>query len=115
MEVIQHSLFEPAATPVSSRLGRAVLAACREVYGCPPAIYPWIGGSSSTWFYVSRGTPAALPPGVGYSGSRIHAPNEHIRLDDARRAIKAFAATMMLFPEIAERADGTPAPIRRRR
>jgi acetylornithine deacetylase/succinyl-diaminopimelate desuccinylase-like protein len=34
---------------------------------------------------------------VGYSGSLIHAPNEHIRLDDARRAIKAFAALMLLW------------------
>jgi acetylornithine deacetylase/succinyl-diaminopimelate desuccinylase-like protein len=56
-----------------------------------------MGGSSSTFFYTSRGTPAALPPGVGYSGSLIHAPNEHIRLEDARRAIKAFAALMLLW------------------
>ncbi len=98
IEVIKHSVFEPGATPISSRIGQASLAACREVYGRPPAIFPWMGGSSSTWFYTSHGTPALLPPGVGYSGSRIHAPNEHIRLDDARRAIKAFAALMMLFP-----------------
>jgi acetylornithine deacetylase/succinyl-diaminopimelate desuccinylase-like protein len=97
IEVIQHSTFEPAASPVSSRVGQALLAACREVYGRDPAVFPWMGGSSSTWFYTSRGTPAALPPGVGYSGSLIHAPNEHIRLDDARRAVKAFAAMMMLF------------------
>jgi len=39
----------------------------------------------------------AKPSGVGYTGSRVHAPNEHIRLDDARRAVKVFAALMMLF------------------
>jgi acetylornithine deacetylase/succinyl-diaminopimelate desuccinylase-like protein len=102
VEVIQHSTFEPGASPLSSRLARSVVAACREVYGRPPAMAPWVGGSSSTWFYTRQGTPAALPPGVGYTGSRIHAPNEHIRLDDARRAIKAFAAMMMLFPETPE-------------
>ncbi len=106
LEVIEHSIFEPGASPISSRLGQAVLAACREVYGRPAAVLPWMGGSSSTWFYTSCGTPAALPPGVGYVGSRIHAPNEHIRLDDARRAIKAFAATMMLFPRAAPGRDG---------
>ena len=73
------------------------MAACQDVYGRSPAVFPWMGGSSSTFFYTSRGTPAALPPGVGYSGSLIHAPNEHIRLEDARRAIKAFAALMMLW------------------
>jgi hypothetical protein len=45
----------------------------------------------------SRGTPVAQPSGVGYTGSRLHAPDEHIRLDDARRAVKRFAAPMMLF------------------
>jgi acetylornithine deacetylase/succinyl-diaminopimelate desuccinylase-like protein len=98
VQVLPHSIFEPGASPITSRLGQATLAACREVYGRAPAVYPWMGGSSSTWFYTSRGTPALLPPGVGYSGSRIHAPNEHIRLADARKAIKAFAALMLLFP-----------------
>lgn len=97
VEVIPHSTFEPGASPVASRVGRALEAACREVYGRAPAVFPWAGGSSSTWFYTRRGTPAALPPGVGYSGSLIHAPNEHIRLADARRAVKAFAALMMHF------------------
>ena len=69
-----------------------------------------MGGSSSTFFYTSRGTPAALPPGVGYSGSLIHAPNEHIRLDDARQAIKAFAALMLLWGSEAP----APAGARRR-
>jgi len=115
IQVIEHSIFEPGATPVSSRIGQAVVAACREIYGRGPEVYPWVGGSSSTWFYTSRRTPAALPPGVGYTGSRIHAPNEHIRLDDARRAIKAFAAMMMLFPQTEEKADGRTARGKRRR
>src|SRR5262245_37154338 len=97
IEVIQHSTFEPGASPVTSPIGQALMAACQDVYGRPPAVFPWMGGSSSTWFYTNRGTPAALPPGVGYSGSLIHAPNEHIRLEDARRAIKAFAALMLLW------------------
>ena len=97
IEVIQHSTFEPGASPVSSPIGQALMTACQDVYGRPPAVFPWMGGSSSTFFYTSRGTPAALPPGVGYSGSLIHAPNEHIRLEDARRAIKAFAALMLLW------------------
>jgi len=95
--VIQHSTFEPGASPATSPIGQALMAACQDVYGRPPAVFPWMGGSSSTFFYTSRGTPAALPPGVGYSGSLIHAPNEHIRLEDARRAIKAFAALMLLW------------------
>jgi len=115
LEVMVHSMFEPGATSISSGIGQAVLGACQDVYGREPAVFPWMGGSSSTWFYTSRGTPAALPPGVGYSGSRIHAPNEHIRLDDARRAIKAFAALMLRFGAVARRpAAATGAQAARR-
>ena len=99
LDVRQHSVFEPGSTPVASRIGRATIAAVKDVYGREPEVFPWMGGSSSTFFYTSRGTPSVLPPGVGYSGSRIHAPNEHIRLDDARRAIKSFAGMMMMFPQ----------------
>ncbi|HEX9339940.1 MAG TPA: hypothetical protein VF992_02040 [Thermoplasmata archaeon] len=42
-----------------------------------------------------EGTPAPHPPGVGYEGSLAHAPNEHIRLDDARRAMKAAAGMIL--------------------
>ena len=116
LEVIQHSTFEPGASPVSSAIGQTLIAACRDVYGRPPAVFPWMGGSSSTWFYTSRGTPAALPPGVGYSGSLIHAPNEHIRLDDARRAIKAFASLILLWPQAsAGQRSAARSGARRRR
>jgi acetylornithine deacetylase/succinyl-diaminopimelate desuccinylase-like protein len=89
--------FEPGASPIGSRIGQAALAACRDVYGRPPGVFPWSPGSSTTWFYTRRGTPVAKPSGVGYTGSRVHAPNEHIRLPDARRALKVFAGLMMLF------------------
>ncbi|MFQ5837653.1 MAG: M20/M25/M40 family metallo-hydrolase [Thermoplasmata archaeon] len=89
--------FEPAGTPLSSRIGQALLVACREVYGREPNIFPWSPGSSSTWYYTSVGTPSAAAPGVGYTGSKVHAPNEHIRVEDARKAVKATAAMMLAF------------------
>jgi acetylornithine deacetylase/succinyl-diaminopimelate desuccinylase-like protein len=98
VEVAELGVFEPGASPLSSRIGQATLAACQDVYRRPPGIFPWSPGSSTTWFYTSRGTPVAKPSGVGYTGSRVHAPNEHIRLADARQAVKLFAALMLLFP-----------------
>ncbi len=97
VKVTDHGSFEPAATPLVSSLGQALLAGFRQAYGTDPNIFPWSMGSSSTWYYTSRGTPAGAAPGVGYAGSQVHAPNEHIRLEDARRSIKAVAATMMAF------------------
>jgi len=99
LEVIPRSAFEPGATPVSAPIGQAAIAACQEVYGRAPGVFPWAPGSSTTGYYTSRGTPVVKLPGVAYVGSRVHAPNEHIRLDDARRAIQLAAAMMLRFPE----------------
>ena len=95
VKVDKHSVFEPASSSIRERLPQAILAAVREVYGTEPNVFPWSAGSSTTWYFTRMGTPAPHPPGVGYTGSRAHAPNEHIRLDDARRAIKSMAGMIM--------------------
>jgi acetylornithine deacetylase/succinyl-diaminopimelate desuccinylase-like protein len=95
VRVEKHSVFEPAACSISERLPQAILAATREVYGTEPNVFPWSYGSSTTWYFTRLGTPAPHPPGVGYQGSRAHAPNEQIRLEDARRAMKTAAGMLM--------------------
>ncbi len=97
VEVIPHSTFEPGATPVTAPIAQAAIAACREVYGREPGVFPWAPGSSTTGFYTGCGTPVVKLPGVGYVGSRAHAPDEHIRLDDACHAAQLAAATMLEF------------------
>lgn len=97
VEVVSLGTFEPGATPIGSHIGQTLIKACHEVYGRDPQVMPWLWGSSSTWYFTRVGTPAAIGPGVGYAGSKYHAPNEHIRLEDARRGTKAWAATIMLF------------------
>jgi acetylornithine deacetylase/succinyl-diaminopimelate desuccinylase-like protein len=95
VRVVKDSIFEPAASSISERLPQAILAATREVYGTEPNVFPWSYGSSTTWYFTRMGTPAPHPPGVGYQGSRAHAPNEQIRLEDARRSMKAAAGMLM--------------------
>jgi acetylornithine deacetylase/succinyl-diaminopimelate desuccinylase-like protein len=95
VEVRKDSIFEPAASSISERLPQAILAATREVYGTEPNVFPWSYGSSTTWYFTRMGTPAPHPPGVGYQGSRAHAPNEQIRLEDARRSMKTAAGMLM--------------------
>lgn len=96
--VEKHSAFEPGASPVTSRIAQAILAATKQVYGREPNVFPWMAGSSTTWYFTRVGSPAVGGPGVGWTGQRIHAPNENIRLADARNAIKATAA---MFAEFA--------------
>ncbi|TLZ60280.1 MAG: M20/M25/M40 family metallo-hydrolase [Methanobacteriota archaeon] len=95
VSVDKHSTFEPASSSIRERLPQAILAAVREVYRTEPLVYPWSAGSSTTWYFTRVGTPSPHPPGVGYDGSRAHAPNENIRLADARQSMKAIAATIM--------------------
>ena len=95
VSVEKHSTFEPASSSIRERLPQAILAAVREVYRTEPLVYPWSAGSSTTWYFTRVGTPSPHPPGVGYDGSRAHAPNENIRLTDARQSMKAIAATIM--------------------
>ncbi len=97
VRVEKHSVFEPAASPVTSNISKAIIAATKEVYGKPPNILPWMSGSSTTWYFTRVGTPAVGGPGVGWTGERIHAPNENIRLLDARNAIKTTAAMILNF------------------
>lgn len=97
VEVEKLGAFEPASTPVTSPLAEAFLGSIRTVYDSEPNVFPWSLGSSSTWYYTEAGTPAGATVGVGYAGSQVHAPNEHIRLEDARRAIKALAALFLGF------------------
>jgi acetylornithine deacetylase/succinyl-diaminopimelate desuccinylase-like protein len=93
--VEKDSTFEPAACDISERLPQAILTATREVYGMEPDVFPWSYGSSTTWYFTRAGTPAPHGPGVGYQGSRAHAPNEQIRLADAGRSMKATAGMLM--------------------
>ena len=95
--VEKHSVFEPGATPASAPIAQAIVAATKHAYGREPSVFPWMAGSSTTWYFTRVGTPAVGGPGVGWTGQRIHAPNENIRLADARNAIKATAAMILEF------------------
>jgi acetylornithine deacetylase/succinyl-diaminopimelate desuccinylase-like protein len=106
IEVTAYDGFEPAATSPDAPIATATRDAAREVYGVEPNVVPWSLGSSTTAFFTRVGTPALEPPGVGHAGSRAHAPNENIRLDDAPLALKAFAS---LLVRLGSAPDAHPA------
>jgi acetylornithine deacetylase/succinyl-diaminopimelate desuccinylase-like protein len=79
-----------------------IVAACqtavREVYGHEAVLIPLSAGSGPMYpLTTALGIPTVMA-GVTYPGSRAHAPDENIRLDDyfegihfIRRLIEAFA------------------------
>jgi acetylornithine deacetylase/succinyl-diaminopimelate desuccinylase-like protein len=76
----------------------ACLAAVREVYGHEPVMIPLSAGSGPMYpLTTALGIPTVMA-GITHPGSRAHAPDENIRLDDyfegihfIRQLIETFA------------------------
>lgn len=54
----------------------------REVYGQEPAVIPLVGGSGPIHPFVVGLRQPVVTCGCGYPGSKVHAPNENLRLGD---------------------------------
>jgi acetylornithine deacetylase/succinyl-diaminopimelate desuccinylase-like protein len=98
VEVVPLNGEHPAASPVDASIVTACEAAVREVYGHLPVLIPLSAGSGPMYpLTTALGIPTVMA-GVTYPGSRAHAPDENIRLDDyfegiqfVRHLIEAFA------------------------
>lgn len=95
IEVVKVANYEPSKTSAENPFAKLVINTAREVYGMEPVVRPLSPGSSpvytiQNWMRIS----VASGGGVGYAQSRIHSPNENVRLDDYMRSIK-FTATLM--------------------
>jgi len=89
----------PARTPVSDPLVGVVRRAVVDVYGREPFIVPTMAGTGPLYpFVATLGLPTA-DIGIGYPDTRIHAPDENIRVEDFRNGTKAVAALLQRFGE----------------
>lgn len=98
--VIKHSAYEAAKTPVNDPFVTRVVKTAKRIYGLKPVIWPTAAGTGP--LYVIRnwlGIPVVSAGGAGYPGSRIHAPNENIRLKDYIRSIKYMVALINSYEE----------------
>ncbi len=71
-----------------SAIARAATAAARPLYGEPVVSPSFAGSGPMDSIGEDLGIPIAAAGGVGYTGTRAHAPNENIRIDDYIRGIK---------------------------
>jgi acetylornithine deacetylase/succinyl-diaminopimelate desuccinylase-like protein len=82
IEIVRLAAEHTAASPPDAAVVRAAIRAARIVYGQDPVIYPRMAGSGPMYPLSDMlGIPAVLA-GISHQGSRAHAPNEHIRLDE---------------------------------
>ena len=93
--VINHGGYEPAKTPPDDPFVVRVIETATKVYGSKPVVWPTTAGTSPIYVIKNwMGIPVASGGGVGYPGSRVHAPNENIRIEDYVKSIK-YVATLI--------------------
>lgn len=88
----------PAQSSIETPLAAALAHAARMVYGVEPSILPRRTGTGPMELLCLRyGLPVVNGAGVGYDGSRVHAPDENIRLEDFLLNIKLIAVLLAEF------------------
>ena len=84
----------PSRTDPDDVVVEHLVAAAHDVYGRAPHLWPMSGGSGPGYLFAEEIGVPIISLGVGYSGARIHAPNENIRISDFRNGIRYMAALM---------------------
>ncbi len=83
---------EAAKTPVDSPVVRTAVGAWEDLGRDDAVVFPTIGGSGPTSLFATElGIPTIMAGNVANAGSRIHSPNESVRLDDYFEAVGYFA------------------------
>ena len=97
VEIVVEGPEPPARTDPGDPLVAAVVAAARRAYGAEPVVMPLMAGTGPMYELCQRWGIPAVGAGVGWAGSRSHAPNENIRLEDLQQGIKHIALIMEEF------------------
>jgi acetylornithine deacetylase/succinyl-diaminopimelate desuccinylase-like protein len=90
----------PSRVPADHPLVQLTASTAQEVYGKPMVLIPITGGSSPVYAFAG---PLGIPvvnPGVGYPGSRTHAPDEHVRFDHFLNGARHIARILDRFAEL---------------
>jgi acetylornithine deacetylase/succinyl-diaminopimelate desuccinylase-like protein len=104
VEVVELSgTSRPAQSAVETPLMVAMEESARLVYGIEPRVLPRMAATGPMEQLCQRhGLPAVGGAGVGHAGSRTHAPNENIRVEDFVLGIKHVAALLSSFARASQ-------------
>lgn len=99
IEIVQLGGLLPAKTPVDSPLVKAAAAVWSDIGSQEAVVTPMTGGSGPMSLITDiLGIPTVIAGGVAYAGSRVHSPNENIRLTDFKQGIRYWGR---LFARLA--------------
>ena len=100
IEIKRFSMEHPVRSPSDSSIGKAAVAAARDVFPEGVAVSPMMIGTGPMYPVASTlGVPTVSPAGVCRPDSNIHAPNENVRIDDFLRIIEYTVAWLRHFAE----------------
>ena len=98
VEVVDLHGVEAAKTPVDSPIVHASVETWKDLGREDAIIYPTIGGSGPTSLIATElGIPTIMTGNVANADSRIHSPNESVRLEDYFETIRYFARLFERF------------------
>lgn len=92
----------PARVDPDHPLVRLAQETAKEVYGQPAVVTPIVGGSGPMWWFSNFLGLPVTSPGIEYPGTRAHAPNENIRLQDFIDGTRHLAYLLKCLPAISE-------------
>jgi len=91
VEVVDLHGVEAAKTPVDSPVVQTAVETWRALGRDDAVVFPTIGGSGPTSLFATElGIPTIMTGNVANAGSRIHSPNESVRLEDYFEAVRYF-------------------------
>lgn len=101
-EVILHGMYPAGYTKPNENIVIASVKAAEKVYKTKPQLIPLSSGSGP-FYYIANyiGTPLT-GAGIGYYDSRVHAPNENIRIEDFIKGVKHVMLTIIDFIRLAK-------------
>ena len=100
--MILHGMYPAGYTKPNENIVIASVKAAEKVYKTKPQLIPLSSGSGS-FYYIANyiGTPLT-GAGIGYYDSRVHAPNENIRIEDFIKGVKHVILTIIDFIKLAK-------------
>lgn len=87
-------------TPLDAPLAKLGVETAAEVYGQTPVVQPISAGSGPMYTLCQQFGIPSITSGCGYPGSQIHAPNEHIFVEDYWKSMKHVALIIDRFAGI---------------
>ena len=97
VEMSVHGRILPAVTDPEAPIIQIAIDSARDAWGKEPVVVPMAGGSGPMAVFTKILRLPVVSVGCSYPGSRKHAPDEHVRIDDFAKGAKHVARILAAF------------------